>query len=81
MNTEETNRPERTLTVEEVAGMVDRGPQTVRRWIKQGYIKAVRIGREYRISKADLNAWWRGRGGGVLFPEAGFPEATEGAGE
>jgi excisionase family DNA binding protein len=57
-----------TYTVQDLADLVDRTPVTVRRWIRAGYIKAARIGREYRISEAELERWWRERsGGGSLF--------------
>lgn len=62
--------PNKTLTVKDVAAITDRSISTVRKWLRKGYIPAVRIGNEYRVSKADLNGWWQGRGGGVLFPEA-----------
>jgi excisionase family DNA binding protein len=67
----------KTLTVQDVAEIVDRAPNSVRKWIRNGSINAVRVGREYRMSKADLNTWWRSRGGGVLFPSAGDGEAAE----
>jgi excisionase family DNA binding protein len=60
-----------TYTVDQVAELVDRTPVTVRRWIRAGHIKAARIGREYRISEAELERWWRARsGGGSLFGRA-----------
>jgi len=66
-----------TYTVAEVAEIVDRDPATVRRWIRNGYLDAVRIGREYRISAADLNAWWRERGGGKLVPALEWPDLED----
>lgn len=65
----------KTYTVDDVAQLVDRNPVTVRRWIRRGYIKAARIGREYRISEAELERWWRERsGGGSLFGRDHGPE-------
>lgn len=58
----------RTFTVKEVAEMADWDPETVRRWIRSDYIPASRIGREYRISAADLNQWYKSRGGRRLVP-------------
>lgn len=59
-----------TYTVAEIAKMLDRGPQSVRRWIKQDdNLKAVKIGGRYQISARDLNRWWQSRGGGQLVPE------------
>jgi excisionase family DNA binding protein len=62
--------PNKTLTVKDIAAITDRSISTVQKWMRKGYIPAVRIGNEYRVSKADLNEWWKGRGGNVLFPEA-----------
>lgn len=43
------------LTVEEVAALLGRSPQTVRRWIREGELDAYSFrGREYRISAAAL---------------------------
>ena len=69
--------PAKTLTSKELGEKVDRTRETINKWIRNGSIKAVRIGREYRISKADANAWWRSRGGGVLFPEADIGELPD----
>lgn len=67
----------KTLTTAELAEIVDRQPRTVQKWIREGYLDAVRIGREYRISKADANKWWRSRGGDLLFPEAPVPTTSQ----
>mgnify|MGYP002762521064 CR=1 FL=1 len=71
------NEHAKTLTTDELAEIVDRQPRTVQKWIRNGYLDAVRVGREYRISKADANKWWRSRGGGVLFPEAKVPDDSD----
>ncbi len=43
------------MTVEEVATHVERTPQTVRRWIREGELDAYSFrGREYRITAAAL---------------------------
>lgn len=65
----------KTYTVSEVAEMVDRDPETVRRWIRNGYLEAARIGREYRLSAAELNRWFSSRGGGTLVPSGDEPLA------
>lgn len=33
-----------------------------------GELRAARLGREYRISRMDLQAFWIAQGGGDLFP-------------
>ena len=57
------------FTVEEAAGLLRIHPETVRREIKAGRMPACRIGRDYRISRADLEGYYRAGGGGSLFPE------------
>ncbi len=41
--------------------------ETLRRAIRAGELQAARLGREYRISRADLQAFWTAQGGGDLF--------------
>ncbi len=46
------------MTVEEVANHLDRSPQTVRRWIREGELDAYSFrGREYRITAAALRTF------------------------
>jgi excisionase family DNA binding protein len=42
------------LTVAEVAEMLKLNPQTVRNWIDQGSLPALRVGRRVRIKRSDL---------------------------
>lgn len=42
------------LTVEEVAKMLKVHVKTVRHWINTGELKAMDIGRGYRVSRSDL---------------------------
>jgi excisionase family DNA binding protein len=44
------------LTTRDVARRLGVHPQTVRRWIASGRLPATRIGKDYRISRADLDA-------------------------
>ena len=46
--------PEPLLTVDEVAGILKVAVETVRREIGRGALPAMRIGRQLRISPADL---------------------------
>ena len=48
---------ERIYTVEEVANRLRVKPRTVRTWIASGELIALDVGREYRISQSDLNAF------------------------
>ncbi len=49
------------LTVEEVAKMLKVHVKTVRHWIKTGELKAMDIGRGYRISRSDLQEFIENR--------------------
>jgi excisionase family DNA binding protein len=44
------------LTVAEVAELLKLNPQTVRNWIDQGSLSALRIGRRVRIRREDFQA-------------------------
>src|SRR5258708_35739630 len=52
---------ERMYTVEEVAKRLRVNPRTVRGWIASGELVALDVGREYRISQSDLNAFMEKR--------------------
>jgi len=51
---ESRDRDESFLTVAEVAEMLKLNQQTVRNWIDQGSLPAVRVGRRVRIKRSDL---------------------------
>jgi len=65
------------LTTHEIAELLKVREQTVRSWIHQQDLRAVKLGREFRVSVRDLEAFvnehatrapsWRGDAG----PEAG----------
>ncbi|MGH2956592.1 MAG: helix-turn-helix domain-containing protein [Solirubrobacterales bacterium] len=44
------------LTVPEAARRVDRKPETVRRWIREGRLRARKVGTQHVIEEADLEA-------------------------
>lgn len=47
---------EEYLTTEQIAQMLGiKNPITVRRWIMKRQITAIKIGKEYRITKSDLD--------------------------
>jgi excisionase family DNA binding protein len=54
------------LTVKEVACTFRVCPKTVRRWIKSGELPATRVGRDWRIARADLRAIAAARGNAAL---------------
>ncbi len=45
----------RLLTVAEVAGVIRVSRMTVYRLIRRGQLKAIRVGRNYRVRSDDLN--------------------------
>jgi excisionase family DNA binding protein len=45
------------LTTEEVLACLKVDPRTIYRLIKAGELPAVRIGRQWRFRRADLDAW------------------------
>ena len=42
------------LTVPEAARRIQRNPETIRRWIREGKLEAQRVGTQYLIDEADL---------------------------
>lgn len=75
-----------TFTLAEAAEVLSCHKETLRRAIQAGELQAARLGREYRISRADLQVFWTAQGGGELFmpeqsaepePAAKTPEAKE----
>ena len=57
-----------TYTIEEAAELLSCHKDTIRRAIRAGTLKAGRLGKDYRISRPDLEEYYRARGGGSLFP-------------
>ena len=56
-----------TYTLAEAAELLSCHPETLRRAIKDGTLRAAKLGREYRISRSDLQTFWSARGGWNLF--------------
>lgn len=48
-------------TTREVAGLLRVAESTVRQWIVRGELRAVRVGREYRVAEGDLDAFVEAR--------------------
>ena len=67
-----------TFTLAEASALLSCHAETLRRAIKNGTLHAARLGREYRISRTDLQAFWTERGGSDLFGngEAPLPPTT-----
>lgn len=66
------------FTVEELSALVRLAPITIRRAIRAGELRAANGGGKsgYRITRADISSWWRGRGGGDLFAADDTQEQT-----
>ena len=58
-----------TYTLAEAAKVLSCHPETLRRAIRAGQLQAAKLGRGFRISRIDLEAFWASSGGGVLFAE------------
>jgi len=56
-----------TFTLAEAAQLLSCHKETLRRSIQAGELQAARLGREYRISRRDLQRFWTAQGGGELF--------------
>ena len=54
MSLEQSGLEESFLTVAEVAAMLKLNQQTVRNWIDQGSLPALKVGRRVRIRRSDL---------------------------
>ena len=70
------------LTTEEVLEYLQVNLRTVYRLIKAGKIPAVRVGRQWRFRKRDIDAWLdsqRPRGGARQAPAATAPRPVSGA--
>jgi excisionase family DNA binding protein len=51
------HRPTAFLTTEEVLGYLRVTPRTIYRLIRSGELPAVRIGRQWRFRRTDLDDW------------------------
>ena len=62
-----------TFTMAEAAALLSCHVETVRRAIKSGSLSAARLGRDFRISRTDLQAFWTASGGADLFGNGELP--------
>lgn len=68
------------LTTEEVLEYLQVNLRTVYRLIKAGKIPAVRVGRQWRFRKRDIDAWLDSQRSRVGSIRAGAPQVTAGSG-
>jgi len=50
---------ERVYTLEEIAKELQLNIQTVTKYVRQGKIRGTKIGRIWRVSESDLQAFWK----------------------
>jgi excisionase family DNA binding protein len=70
-----------TFTLAEAAALLSCHTETLRRAIRVGELRAAKLGREYRISRLDLEAFWSACGGGDLFVPHGDVAVERGSEE
>ena len=58
-----------TFSLAEAAEILGLHKEYLRRKIKDGSLKAMKTGKQYIISRPDLQAYYAARGGGKLFEE------------
>ena len=69
-----------TFTLAEAAELLSCHRETLRRAIRSGELRAAKLGRGFRISRFDLEAFWTASGGGDLFgKESGDAPAVQDA--
>lgn len=59
-----------TFTLAEAAELLSCHRETLRRAIRNGELRAAKLGRGFRISRFDLESFWTASGGGDLFGKA-----------
>lgn len=66
-----------TYTLTEAAALLSCHKETLRRAVREGSLRAARLGRGWRISRVDLEAFWIAQGGGELFPKQEAPNQAD----
>lgn len=56
---------EQVYTAEEVAAILKATPQTVRRYLVAGKLGGFKVGRDWRVTESDLEAFIKGSRSGV----------------
>jgi excisionase family DNA binding protein len=56
------------LTVPEAARRARRNPETIRRWIREGKLRATKIGTQHVLEETDLDAILNQTGGTIELP-------------
>jgi len=56
------------LTVPEAARRARRNPETIRRWIREGKLRATKVGTQHVLEETDLDAILNQTGGTIELP-------------
>lgn len=56
-----------TYSIKEVAEILSVHSDTVRKRIRDGSLKSIKLGKDYRISRIELERFYEAEGGGKLF--------------
>ena len=65
------------LTVPEIASELGVTEVSVRTWIREGRLRAIKAGRSYRVRRSDLDRMTRVNGAGVDQPQPSGPVSLE----
>ncbi|MBW2572924.1 MAG: helix-turn-helix domain-containing protein [Deltaproteobacteria bacterium] len=60
---------QQAFSLKDSASILGVHPDTLRRAIKAGKLRAAKIGKDYRIGKIELERYFQAMGGGELFGE------------
>ncbi len=60
---------QRAFSLKEVASILGVHPETIRRAVKAGKLKAAKMGKDYRIAKSELERYFQAMGGTRLFED------------
>jgi excisionase family DNA binding protein len=61
---------EKYYTVDEIAGLLKIHPKTIQRYIREGRLKANKVGKSWRVSGHDLSTFTEGAGASLTPPPA-----------
>lgn len=71
-----TEQKQKAFSLSDLAVMIGCHRETLRRAIRDGKLKAAKIGKEWRVARCDVEDFYRAGGGGRLFDEVDSRENT-----
>jgi len=72
---------EKYYSVDQIAGMIDMHPKTIQRYIREGRLKAQKIGKAWRVTGHDLSTFVEGTDGVLMSDTSPGLQAILGAAE